>query len=115
MDSLKSLDSYSLLYKQAELSIVIQIWKYLCWFYITQEGSLISEIHLPLRKSRGEHEGWWIWNQHSGQVRKCIGEMSDGGLGFLADSNVYLLLADMEWPLTHITPFNSQSKKKGNG
>lgn len=41
--------------------------------------------------------------------------MSDEGLGFLADTNVYLLLADMEWPLIHITSFNSQSKRKEMG
>ena len=41
--------------------------------------------------------------------------MSDEGLGFLADTSVYLLLADIEWPLTHITSFNSHSKKEETG
>lgn len=73
---------------------------------------VISEIHLLLGKRGGGHECRWNWNQPSGWVRKWIGEMSDEGLGFLVDTNVYLLIADIEWPLSHIISFKSHSKHR---
>lgn len=105
MGSLKTLDSSSLLYKQAELSVVI--WKYLCWFYITQEA-LEKDFHSNIwnsptieKKQRRAVELVDL-EQHSRTGQEMF-EMSDEGLGFKADTNVYLLLADMEWPI-HTCP-----------